>query len=61
MIDNDSECLMASGDGRVNISVTDRILLHLWEQDHQADEGAGCEVQGSGKQAPQRCHLRGQL
>ncbi|MGB1435792.1 MAG: AAA family ATPase [Candidatus Thalassarchaeaceae archaeon] len=37
MIDNDSECLMASGDGRVNISVTDRILLHLWEQDHQAD------------------------
>lgn len=37
MIHNDSESLMASGDGRVNISVTDRILLHLWEQDHQAD------------------------
>lgn len=37
MIHNDSECPMASGDGRVNISVTDRILLHLWEQDHQAD------------------------
>ncbi|MFL2962717.1 MAG: AAA family ATPase [Candidatus Thalassarchaeaceae archaeon] len=37
MMDNDSECLMASGDARVSISVTDRILLHLWEQDHQAD------------------------
>ncbi len=28
---------MASSDVRVNVAVSDRILLHLWEQDHQAD------------------------
>jgi DNA-binding MarR family transcriptional regulator len=28
---------MTSTDARVSISVIDRILLHLWEQDHQAD------------------------
>lgn len=37
MSHDDSEWPMASGDVRVNISVTDRILLHLWEQDYQAD------------------------
>ncbi len=28
---------MARSDARVNVPVADRILLHLWEQDHQAD------------------------
>jgi DNA-binding MarR family transcriptional regulator len=28
---------MASGDVKINVAVADRILLHLWEQDHQAD------------------------
>ena len=28
---------MAATDSRVNVSVSDRILAHLWEQDHQAD------------------------
>ncbi len=28
---------MARSDARVNVPVVDRILLHLWEQDHQAD------------------------
>ncbi len=37
MVDYDSRKSMVSSDVRVNISVTDRILLHLWEQDHQAD------------------------
>ena len=29
--------IMAATDSRVNVSVSDRILAHLWEQDHQAD------------------------
>ena len=37
MFTNDSDCTMASGNVRVSISVIDRIILHLWEQDHQAD------------------------
>ena len=28
---------MARGDAKPNVSVSDRIILHLWEQDHQAD------------------------
>ena len=28
---------MTEGIPRVNVPVIDRILLHLWEQDHQAD------------------------
>ena len=28
---------MVATDTRVNVSVSDRILAHLWEQDHQAD------------------------
>ena len=28
---------MARGDSKPNVSVSDRIILHLWEQDHQAD------------------------
>ena len=28
---------MVATDSRVNVSVSDRILAHLWEQDHQAD------------------------
>ena len=28
---------MARSDVKVNVAVSDRILLHLWEQDHQAD------------------------
>ncbi|MBT4346577.1 MAG: helix-turn-helix domain-containing protein, partial [Euryarchaeota archaeon] len=28
---------MARGDVRINVAVADRVLLHLWEQDHQAD------------------------
>ena len=28
---------MARSDARVNVPVADRIILHLWEQDHQAD------------------------
>ena len=28
---------MAATDSRVNVSVSDRILAHLWEQDHRAD------------------------
>ena len=28
---------MAASDARVNIAVSDRIMIHLWEQDHQAD------------------------
>ena len=28
---------MVRNDARPNVSVADRILLHLWEQDHQAD------------------------
>ena len=28
---------MARSDASVNVPVADRILLHLWEQDHQAD------------------------
>ena len=28
---------MESPSSKVNIAVADRILLHLWEQDHQAD------------------------
>ena len=28
---------MARSDARVNVPVADRIMLHLWEQDHQAD------------------------
>ena len=28
---------MVTTDARVNVSVSDRILAHLWEQDHQAD------------------------
>ena len=28
---------MDTPSSRVNIAVADRILLHLWEQDHQAD------------------------
>ena len=28
---------MARSDVKVNVPVIDRILLHLWEQDHQAD------------------------
>ena len=37
MFTNDSGWTMVSGDVRVSISVIDRIILHLWEQDHQAD------------------------
>ena len=37
MIDYHPHKFMVSTDARVSISVTDRILLHLWEQDHQAD------------------------
>ena len=29
--------VMVATDSRVNVSVSDRILAHLWEQDHQAD------------------------
>ncbi len=32
-----SRRIMAASDARVNIAVSDRILIHLWEQDHQAD------------------------
>ena len=32
-----SRKLMAASDARVNIAVSDRIMIHLWEQDHQAD------------------------
>jgi len=28
---------MAASDARVNVAVSDRIMVHLWEQDHQAD------------------------
>ncbi|MDB3855624.1 hypothetical protein OAV46_02010 [Euryarchaeota archaeon] len=28
---------MAASDARVNVAVSDRIMIHLWEQDHQAD------------------------
>ena len=28
---------MARNDVKVSVAVSDRILLHLWEQDHQAD------------------------
>jgi hypothetical protein len=28
---------MVASDARVNIAVSDRIMVHLWEQDHQAD------------------------
>ena len=28
---------MVRNDARVSVPVSDRILLHLWEQDHQAD------------------------
>ena len=28
---------MVASDARVNVAVSDRIMLHLWEQDHQAD------------------------
>ena len=28
---------MVASDVRVHVSVSDRILTHLWEQDHQAD------------------------
>ena len=28
---------MSNGVPRVNVPVVDRIMLHLWEQDHQAD------------------------
>ena len=29
--------IMVASDVRVHVSVSDRILVHLWEQDHQAD------------------------
>ncbi len=28
---------MVASDARVNVAVSDRIMIHLWEQDHQAD------------------------
>ena len=28
---------MVASDARVNVAVSDRIMVHLWEQDHQAD------------------------
>ena len=28
---------MVASDARVNVAVSDRIMMHLWEQDHQAD------------------------